>query len=169
MGAVRAVSSPGQLPLPPVLPAAARQLLDQACHGLAEAADSVDPRQRYATAHLAALRAAAAVLAARTRPEATGRRRPRSAWVLLGQVTPELGEWATFFAAGAAKRAAAEAGLSRAVTEREADDLLRDVGSFLTVVENCLTSAPVPVAPEPSRSPFTRPRGSSGPGSRPRR
>ena len=32
----------------------------------------------------------------------------------------------TFFAAGAAKRAAAEAGLSHAVTEREADDLLRD-------------------------------------------
>ena len=173
MGAVRAVPAAGQLPLPPALPAAAGQLLDQARHGLAEAADSVDPRVRYATAHLAALRAAAAVLAARTRPEA-GRRRPRSAWVMLGQVAPELGEWATFFAAGAAKRAAAEAGLSRAVTEREADDLVRDVGSFLGVVENYLGNAPAPAAPEPSRSPFTRPRavggpGSSGPGSRPRR
>jgi hypothetical protein len=174
MGAVRAVPAAGQLPLPPALPAAAGQLLDQARHGLAEAADSVDPRVRYATAHLAALRAAAAVLAARTRPEAPGRRRPRSAWVLLEQVAPELGEWATFFAAGAAKRAAAEAGLSRAVTEREADDLVRDVGSFLGVVETYLGNAPAPAAPEPSRSPFTRPRavgghGSSGPGSRPRR
>jgi hypothetical protein len=172
MGAVRAVPA-GQLPLPPALPAAAAQLLDQAHRGLREAAGCVDPRQRYATAHLGALRAAAAVLAARTRPE-PARGRPRSAWVLLGQVTPELGEWATFFAAGAAKRAAAEAGLSHAVTEREADDLVRDVGSFLGVVENYLGNAPAPAAPEPSRSPFTRPRavggpGSSGPGSRPRR
>jgi hypothetical protein len=164
MGAARAVPAAGQLPLPPVLPAAAVQLLDQAHHGLTEAAGCADPRQRYATAHLGALRGAAAVLAARTRPE-PARRRPRSAWVLLAQVVPELGEWATFFAAGAAKRAAAEAGLSSAVTEREADDLVRDVRAFLAVVENCLSSLP-PAVPEPSRSPFTRPRGSGGPGPR---
>jgi hypothetical protein len=157
MGAVRAVPA-GQLPLPPALPAAAAQLLDQAHRGLAEAAAAVDPRERYATAHLGALRCAAAVLAARTRPE-SARRRPRSAWVLLGQVAPELGEWATFFAAGAAKRAAAEAGLSRAVTEREADDLVRDVGAFLTVVENCLAASygSLP-ASEPLRVTYTRPR-----------
>jgi hypothetical protein len=134
-----------QLPLPPPLPPAAAQLLDQAARALAEAGGYTDPRQRYATAHLGALRGAAAVLAARTRPE-PGRRRPRSAWVLLGQVAPELGEWATFFAAGAAKRAAAEAGLSRAVTEREADDLVRDVRAFLEVVEHTLGSTPA-VAP----------------------
>jgi hypothetical protein len=157
MGAVRAVPA-GQLPLPPALPAAAGQLLAQARRALAEAAAAPDPRQRYATAHLGALRAAAAVLAARTRPE-PARRRPRSAWVLLGQVAPELGEWATFFAAGAAKRAAAEAGLSHAVTEREADDLVRDVGSFLAVVENSLDALP-----EPPRSPFRRPK--PAPGSR---
>ena len=161
MGAVRAMSA-DQLPLPPALPAAAGQLLEQARRGLAEAAGHTDPRQRYATAHLGALRAAAAVLAARTRPEG-GRRRPRSAWVLLGQVAPELGEWATFFAAGAAKRAAAEAGLSRAVTEREADDLVRDVGAFLAVVENALGAAPGPPAPEPARSPFSRPRAAGAP------
>lgn len=137
-----------QLPLPPALPAAAVALLDQARRGLAEAAGAGDVRQRYATAHLGALRAAAAVLAARTRPEG-GRRRPRSAWVLLEQVAPELGEWATFFAAGAAKRAAAEAGLSHAVTEREADDLVRDVGTFLAVVENCLGVSAVPAYPRP--------------------
>ncbi|HLM07795.1 MAG TPA: SAV_6107 family HEPN domain-containing protein [Blastococcus sp.] len=152
MGVARAVPTPGQLPLPPALPAAAAGLLDQAHRGLTEAAGCTDPRQRYATAHLAALRAAAAVLAARTRPE-PARRRPRSAWVLLGQVAPELGEWATFFAAGAAKRAAAEAGLSSAVTEREADDLVRDVGAFLAVVETSLGAAP-----EPPRAPFPRPR-----------
>jgi len=164
MSALRAVPT-GQLPLPPALPAAATQLLDQAHRALREATGHTDPRQRYATAHLGALRAAAAVLAARTRPE-PARRRPRSAWVLLGQVAPELGEWATFFAAGATKRAAAEAGLSSAVTGREADDLVRDVGAFLVVVENFL-AAPAPAAPEPSRSPFTRPRAAgSGPRSR---
>jgi hypothetical protein len=120
---------------------AARQLFGQASRALAEASGCADARQRYATAHLAALRAAAAVLAARTRPE-PGHRRPRSAWVLLEQVAPELGEWATFFAAGAAKRAAAEAGLSRAVTEREADDLVRDVSAFLVVVEQSLGGPP---------------------------
>ena len=166
MGAVRAMST-GQLPLPPALPAAAGQLLEQARRGLAEAAGHVDPRQRYAAAHLGALRAAAAVLAARTRPEASNRRRPRSAWVLLANVAPELGEWATFFAAGAAKRAAAEAGLSHAVTEREADDLVRDVGAFLAVVESCL--ATLSTAPEPPRSPFTRPRSGSRSGPRSRR
>jgi hypothetical protein len=151
MGAARAVPTAGQLPLPSALPAAVGHLLDQAYRGLTEAADRPDPRERYATAHLAALRAAAAVLAARTRPEGSGRR-PRSAWVLLGQVAPELGEWATFFAAGAAKRAAAEAGLSRAVTEREADDLVRDVGAFLAVVGGCLGSRvaePPPAFPRP--------------------
>ena len=145
MGAVRVMSTspfPGQLPLLPPLPPAAAQLLTQAHRALAEAESCTDdPRRRYATAHLAALRAAAAVLAARTRPEG-GRRRPRSAWVLLGQVAPELAEWAAFFAAGAGKRAAAEAGLSRAVTEREADDLLRDAGAFLTVVAGCLGQEP---------------------------
>ncbi|MGY1725927.1 SAV_6107 family HEPN domain-containing protein [Geodermatophilus sp. SYSU D01062] len=145
MGAAHAMAQ--QLPLPPPLPAAAGQLLDQATRALAEARHAPDACRRYATAHLAALRAAAGVLAARTRPE-SGRRRPRSAWVLLEQVAPELGEWATFFAAGAAKRAAAEAGLSRAVTEREADDLVRDAGTFLAVVEELLATTPEP-APRP--------------------
>ena len=149
-----------QLPLPPALPAAAVTLLDQAHRGLAEAAGCTDARQRYATAHLGALRAAAAVLAARTRPEG-GRRRPRSAWVLLEQVAPELGEWATFFAAGAAKRAAAEAGLSSAVSEREADDLVRDVGTFLAVVEKCLGVR--------AERAYPRPRVVGGTSSEPRR
>ncbi|TYP88339.1 SAV_6107 family HEPN domain-containing protein [Blastococcus xanthinilyticus] len=156
MGAARAVPA-DQLPLPPALPAAAATLLGQAHRGLAAAAAVADHRERYATAHLAALRAAAAVLAARTRPEG-GRRRPRSAWVLLGQVAPELGEWATFFAAGAGKRAAAEAGLSRAVTEREADDLVRDVRAFLGVVETVLGSTPLPESPR-----YPRPHVVGGP------
>jgi hypothetical protein len=115
-------------------------LLALARRGLVEASSTDRPGERYATAHLAALRAAAAVLACRARPAAgpTRRSRPTSAWVLLAAVTPELGEWAAFFAAGARKRAAAEAGLPTAVTPREADDLVRDAETFLAVVETTL-------------------------------
>lgn len=114
-------------------------LLGLARRGLVEASVAATPGERYATAHLAALRAAAAVLSCRARPAGPGRRgRPTSAWVLLAAVAPELGEWAAFFAAGARKRAAAEAGLPSAVTAREADDLVREVSAFLPVVESAL-------------------------------
>jgi hypothetical protein len=123
-----------------------RELLALARHGLGEAAVTRPAGPRYATAHLAALRAAAAVLAARARPLPPGTRRPRSrptsVWVLLTQVAPELGEWATFFAAAAVKRAAAEAGLPRAVTAREADDLLRDAERFCSLIEMTLGLPP---------------------------
>ena len=164
MGAARSFVPEDQRPLPPALPPVAAQLLGQAHRGLAEAAACPDPGWRYATAHLAALRGAAAVLAARTRPE-PGRRRPRSAWVLIGQVAPELAEWAAFFAAGAAKRAAAEAGLSHAVTEREADDLVRDATTFLGVVETAISRAVPPQSPARLRAMDggrRRPAGRSG-------
>ena len=120
---------------PPVSPAA-RDLLALAAHGLVESAYATDPSTRYCTAHVAALRAAAAVLAARARPAT--RRRVRSVWVLLPGVAPQLSEWATFFAGGAAKRLAAETGVPHAVTEREADDLLRDSERFVAIVADLL-------------------------------
>jgi hypothetical protein len=133
-----AMSSLPVLAPPTSLPAGT--LLALAHRGLVEASTTEVSGERYATAHLAALRAAAAVLACRARPAtAAGRRsRPTSAWVLLTAVAPELGEWASFFAAGARKRAAAEAGLPAAVTPREADDLVRDAQTFLSVVETTL-------------------------------
>jgi len=124
----------------------ALSLIEQARRGLRDAAALEEPADRYAAAHLAALRAAAAVLAARAHPSdpRLRSRRPTSAWVLLAAVTPKLGEWAAFFAAGAGKRAAAEAGVGHAVTRREADDLLRDAGTFLAVVETTLELLPGP-------------------------
>ncbi len=120
-----------------------RTLLLAARHGLDDAAITTLPAQRYATAHLAALRCAAAILAARAWPaseQRSSRQRPRNAWLLLIDVAPELSEWAAFFAAGAAKRAAAEAGINGAVTAREADDLVRDSERFLALVENTIGS-----------------------------
>jgi hypothetical protein len=129
-----------------VAPAVLRRLV-AARRALAEAEQARDPGERYAAAHLAALRAAAAVLAAaeiqaaqaRPVPDRGHRRtRPTSVWTLLTRAAPELGEWAAYFAAGADKRIAAQAGMRGAVTVREADDLLRDAGLFIDIVANRL-------------------------------
>ncbi|WP_053202366.1 SAV_6107 family HEPN domain-containing protein [Jiangella muralis] len=119
---------------------AALDLIEHARLCLAEAASAGHAGDRFAAAHLAALRAAAAVLAAKARPAESGRGRgrrghgPRNVWDLLPGVAPELAEWAAFFGANAGKRAAAQAGLPGAVTPREADDLLREADSFLGLV-----------------------------------
>jgi hypothetical protein len=114
-------------------PVAALDLLDHARRCLREAEDAHHPGERYVAAHLAALRAAAAVLAARAQREVRGSRRPRSAWELLSKVAPDLREWAAFFSASALKRAAVEAGLANSVTAREADDLVRESGAFIGI------------------------------------
>jgi len=93
------------------------------------------PAERYAAAHLAALRAAAAVLATKARP---GRSRQASAWDLMAKLAPEFSEWAAFFAAGSSKRQAVDAGLTRFVNPREADDMVRQCAAFLDLVEAAL-------------------------------
>lgn len=113
----------------------ALELLHCAQGSLQEAMAAHTPHERYAAAHLGALRAAAAVLAARAQvalsPNGSPRRqRIRSAWEVLTEVAPEFGEWAIFFAAGAQKRASAQAGIP-CVTSREADDLVRDSQRFI--------------------------------------
>lgn len=91
------------------------------------------PSERFVQAHLAALRVAALVLASRRRGR--GRLRAsdgsrRSIWDVLPEVAPELGEWSAFFGALQLKRQIVQAGAVALVTEREADDLLRDVRTF---------------------------------------
>jgi hypothetical protein len=108
-----------------------RILIEQARQALIDAEYTTHPVERYVQAHLAALRAAAAVLAARARPRR--RAAPTSAWTLLSTVAPELAEWAAFFAATSVTRAAAEAGVHRLVTHRDADDMVRQSGQFLTL------------------------------------
>ncbi|WP_199433584.1 SAV_6107 family HEPN domain-containing protein [Qaidamihabitans albus] len=116
---------------PPAVPAAV-SLLAQAGHGLAEARREADPVSRFVGSYLSALRAAAAVLAARGRPH-RGRARPESVWTLLESAAPELAEWAAFFAANSAKRAAAQAGITRAVTVDSADELFLRASEFVAL------------------------------------
>lgn len=127
---------------PDLLPATTHSYLARAAASLSEAIGEPDVPTRYASAHVAALRAAAALLAARARPHGGPRRGQRNAWILLAEVAPEFAEWARFFAAGAAKRSAAESGASRCVTAREADDLVRDADRFLGAVERSLGLTP---------------------------
>ncbi|MFJ2955909.1 SAV_6107 family HEPN domain-containing protein [Streptomyces sp. NPDC087270] len=131
----RAAASPGAL-----------DLLTQAHIGLQEAALLEPPHERYATAHLAALRTAAAVLAVRGRPEPNPRKRGRirSVWEVLPEVAPELAEWSALFAAGAERRARADAGIAGAAGPRDADDLLRSAAMFLRLVERMLLLRPAP-------------------------
>ena len=118
-------------------PAPALVLLDQAQRALTDAESAAGPVDRYAGAHLAALRAAAAVLAVRAQP-ARRPSRPTSVWAVLAAVAPELGEWAAFFAAGSATRSAAQAGVTRLVSRRDADDLVRQAGQFLALTERAV-------------------------------
>ncbi|MEV4113632.1 SAV_6107 family HEPN domain-containing protein [Nonomuraea sp. NPDC049695] len=105
---------------------------------LADAAGARTPASRYVAAHLAALRAAAAMLAARPRPTEGRRRRLRSAWDLLPEAEPHLAEWAAYFAVSAAKRAAAEAGMVSRVSAADADEIMAEAETFVSTVEDLL-------------------------------
>ncbi|WP_232662212.1 SAV_6107 family HEPN domain-containing protein [Pseudonocardia sp. TRM90224] len=120
-------------PAPAPTSRTALSLLRQAADGITEAHRESDPMLRYPAAYLAALRAAAAVLAVRAAP-LPKRGASRNAWQLLAEVAPELAEWAAFFASCSDTRAAAEAGISRLVGQRDADDILRQSERFLGIV-----------------------------------
>ncbi|GGL22709.1 hypothetical protein H9L10_06790 [Phycicoccus endophyticus] len=97
---------------------------------------------RYLDASLAALRAAAALVAARPAPEAPGSG-PHDVWVLATRTAPELAEWAQRFAEVTGQRVGVETGLVHVVA-READDLLREAETFVDLVAARLG---LPVAP----------------------
>jgi hypothetical protein len=126
------------------LASTALDLLDRSRASLLLACRADTVAERYVEAHLAALRAAAALLAARSKPSRSAQL--RSVWEVLPQVAPELTEWAVFFAASAQRRAAFERG-SAGPGMREADDLLRQSETFFELVQGGLglpISGPLP-------------------------
>ena len=126
------------------LASTALDLLDRSRASLLSACRADTVAERYVEAHLAALRAAAALLAARSKPSRGAQL--RSVWEVLPQVAPELTEWAVFFAASAKRRAAFERG-SAGPGVREADDLLRQSETFFELVQGGLglpMSRPLP-------------------------
>jgi hypothetical protein len=87
-----------------------------------------DASARFVHAHLAALRAAAALLALRGRP--SGRRTRRTVWALVEVVEPGLSGWTSYFAGGASTRAAIDAGRFDTVDATRADELVRCAEDF---------------------------------------
>lgn len=92
---------------------------------LIEAELTEPPGERHAAAQRAALGVAAVLLALRGARVRTR----RDVWQLLASAAPEYAEWAGFFAA-----TAQVPGRPRAISAREADDLVRDAGAFAELV-----------------------------------
>ncbi len=138
----RSSAVPIDLPAPPVaVSTGVLDLVDRSRACLLEACHQSDLIERYRCAHLGAVRAAAAVLAARSVRSA--RPRPRPVWDVLATLCPELGEWAAFFADTAHRVQLHDRG-SVAPTSREADDLIRQAEIFLGLV---LRTLGLPIGP----------------------
>lgn len=116
---------------PAPIAATVLDLVERTRIGLLQACHAETAEERYRLAHLAALRAAAAVLATDARRSA--RSGPRNVWAVLPAVAPEFAEWAEFFAGTARRRGRVESG-SVLLSTREADDLVRQVEVFLELV-----------------------------------
>lgn len=112
----------------------AETVLEQARTLLSDARAAPTAAERLLIAHLAALRATAALLAVLTSTAIPVRRRPTSAWVLLERALPEFADWAAYFAAGQGQRAVAAAGTHAAVTVEEAAELIDATTTFLALV-----------------------------------
>ena len=122
----------------PVSPRA-RELVHRADAELLAAQFSPEAWEQFSHAHLAALRAGAAVVALR---ELSGgrRRAPRTVWAMLHEVAPELDAWSDFFAAGAATRSAVDAGRFDAVTPERAEQTLCAAEDFVDEVRRVVLS-----------------------------
>lgn len=90
------------------LPDAVRDLIARSQAELSAATATREPGQAFVHAHLAALRAGAALVQARGRPGP--RSGTRTVWDMVTRVAPTLADYAAYFAANAATRSAIEAG-----------------------------------------------------------
>lgn len=124
----------------PFLAGPATELLQRADAELVAAQFSSEPWEQLTHAHLAAVRAGAALLAARGRP--SGRRAPRTVWEMLDVVAPELQRWTSYFAAGANLRAAVDAGRFDAVGSERAEQVLCAAEDFLDAVRELVENEP---------------------------
>ncbi|MEV5535505.1 SAV_6107 family HEPN domain-containing protein [Saccharopolyspora shandongensis] len=116
-------------------PAGSLTLLLDARSRLHEAEEADRPSERYVAAHVAALRAATAVVVARSWRRENSR--PASVWTMLIAAAPEFREWAAYFAARSDRRAVAEAGVPT-ITWLDADGLLARSREFLEIVGRSL-------------------------------
>ncbi|MDT0165528.1 SAV_6107 family HEPN domain-containing protein [Actinotalea sp. AC32] len=120
------------------VPASVEALLRRSDEELVAAQLSPEPAARFVHAHLAALRAGAAVLELAPRP--ARRTRPRPVWELVADAAPELAAQAAWFAGGAALRAAVEAGRADDVPEERADTAVAAAEEFQDAVRGVVAT-----------------------------
>lgn len=116
-------------------------LIDRSRTALQAACCAGTTTGRFVEAHVAALRAAAALLAW-VDPPRSGKP-PRNVWDALTKSAPEFAEWALFFAEAGARARSAQAGLTM-ISAREADDLVREAEAFLSAVLHLVGLPPRP-------------------------
>ncbi|MPV49533.1 MULTISPECIES: SAV_6107 family HEPN domain-containing protein [unclassified Pseudactinotalea] len=132
---------------------AAHRQLTRAHGELDDAARARADTEIFLHAHMAALRAAAAVTAGSS---ATGRRRLRSVWEQLAERGGPWEPWAERFAAGAPIRAGIESGQLDSLPPGRAAAALAAAGEFVAAVERELdgraaTLVPWTMAPSADR------------------
>lgn len=113
-------------------PPEAASLLTQAGQGLAEVGRESTAVGRFVAAYASALRAGAAILAAKGRPHRRAAK-PQSTWTLLAEAAPEVRQWAEYFAAHSTTHAAAQAGITRRVSAESAEELRRRTADFVAL------------------------------------
>lgn len=99
-----------------LVPDTVADLLARSEAELVASATAQDAGEAFVHAHLAALRAGAALVEARGRPGP--RSGARTVWDMVTRVAPELADYAAYFAANAATRAAVEAGRTTVARDR---------------------------------------------------
>lgn len=110
----------------------ALELVDRSRALLGAAGRSDDPSDQYIQAHLATMRAAAAVVAGRG-----GVTRRGSVWAALAAEAPELAQWAEYFEACARRRRRVEAALWRP-TYHDSRGMLHHAETFLVLAQAAL-------------------------------
>src|SRR3954452_9101943 len=126
------------------LPARVLDLLARADAELLAAQFSPEPWEQLSHAHLAALRAGAAVVASRGTP--SGRGAPRTVWGMLGVVAPELSSWSTYFADAASLRSAVDAGRFELVGPQRGEEAVCAAEDFVDAARELVRGAADAVA-----------------------
>lgn len=121
---------------------AGKDLLRTAVIALDDAYQAPTAADRYVAAHVAALRAGAALLATRAKPSRSSR--IRSVWQMVPAIAPELQEWCAYFEVIGRRRIFVEIGREY-VSQRQADDLMRDAEAFTEQIAGILeVGLPIP-------------------------
>lgn len=123
---------------------AAQQQLTRAQRELDEAARSTAGTEIFLHAHMAALRAAAALTAGASLGR---RRRLRSVWEELADLGDPWQSWAQRFAAGAAIRSGIEAGQLQSLPRADAEEALAVATGFVELVEREVVGRSAPADP----------------------